>query len=96
MTADWKNMTEFSYGERLLGEFGGRERERVAVLASVLDQATFSVLESIGVALDGADSAYPEIRQCMRAVTEVQAAGPGHRLHLGTHATATASRTRPG
>src|SRR5215472_16844717 len=42
-------MAEFSYGERLLGQFGGREQERVAVLASVLDPATFSVLESIGV-----------------------------------------------
>lgn len=43
-------MTEFSYGERLLGQFDGREQERVAVLASVLDPATFSVLDSIGVA----------------------------------------------
>lgn len=44
------NMTEFSYGERLLGHFDGREQERVAALASALDPATFSVLESIGVA----------------------------------------------
>lgn len=43
-------MAEFSYGERLLGQFGGREHERVTVLASVMDPATFSVLESIGVA----------------------------------------------
>src|SRR5215472_12893893 len=44
------DMTEFSYGETLLGQFGGQEHERVTVLASVLDPATFSVLESIGVA----------------------------------------------
>jgi hypothetical protein len=43
-------MAEFSYGDRLLGQFGGRELERAAVLASVPDPATFSVLDSIGVA----------------------------------------------
>jgi SAM-dependent methyltransferase len=43
-------MAEFSYGERLLGEFGGPEQERVSLLASVYDPATFALLESIGVA----------------------------------------------
>lgn len=42
-------MAEFSYGERLLGQFDDQERERVTTLASGLDPITFAVLESIGV-----------------------------------------------